>query len=80
MFIDSYYHLIVSFLIAVLIYLFITRNLFYIFSLVIIIGIAKEIYDYYDYGLFSLKDIISDIIGYLTFLIIKLCTHFLRNF
>tara|TARA_B100002049_G_scaffold190683_1_gene147609 strand:+ start:10682 stop:10837 length:156 start_codon:yes stop_codon:yes gene_type:complete len=28
-----------------------------------VIGIGKEVYDYFDYGLFSFSDIIADYVG-----------------
>lgn len=32
-------------------------------SLCTVIGIGKEVYDYFDYGLFSFSDIIADYVG-----------------
>ena len=35
-------------------------------SVTILIGVAKEVYDYFDYGLFDCKDLLADCVGAVT--------------
>ena len=35
-------------------------------TVTIIIGIGKEVYDYFDYGLFDKKDLLADCVGAMT--------------
>lgn len=35
------------------------------FLAVLVTGVGKEVYDYLDYGLFSIGDLIADILGFI---------------
>lgn len=68
---DKQLHILVSFIICIGIYI-INRNLNESVMLTAIIGILKEVYDYIDYGLFSMGDLIADSIGVLIAIILIL--------
>jgi uncharacterized membrane protein YjdF len=59
---DKIIHFIVCFVLAVLAAL-ITNSIIIGWLSAVVVGIAKELYDRYSYGLFDIKDLMADILG-----------------
>ncbi len=65
--IDKIYHFVVSYALMLTVYL--VFPLAISAAMVFAIGVAKEIYDYADYGLFDVKDLVADGAG-ITFAVV----------
>ena len=63
---DKYKHALAGIIFAV-IFTQIGLAPLYVFLLVLLVGISKEVYDYLDYGLFDKQDVIATIIPVLIY-------------
>jgi len=61
--IDKVYHFVISY--SLLLTFSLVLSLAVSVAVVFLIGVLKEIYDYRDYGLFDIKDLVADAVGIL---------------
>ena len=76
---DTILHTGISCIIMISAFYLLRGNLCGAIIITLLIGIAKEVYDFIDYGLFSMSDIAFDLMGvYLGFMIIMVIESMLE--